>query len=69
MRRCDKRKLVREKIEKLADDPFSLSANVRRLTGREDYRLRVQNWRIIFRIEGGVLLIDQVLPRGSAYED
>ena len=69
LRRCDKRKLVREKIEQLARDPLSLSANVIRLTGRDDYRLRVQNWRILFRFGESVLLVDQVLPRSSAYED
>jgi mRNA interferase RelE/StbE len=69
LRRCNKRKLITEKIEQLARDPLSLSANVKRLTGRDDYRLRVQNWRVLFRFGDGVLLIDRVLPRGSAYED
>jgi mRNA interferase RelE/StbE len=69
LRRCDKRKLVREKIEQLARDPLSLSANVIRLTGRDDYRLRVQNWRVIFTQGDGVIQIERVLPRGAAYED
>jgi mRNA interferase RelE/StbE len=69
LRRCDKRKLVREKIEQLAHDPLSLSANVIRLSGREDFRLRVQNWRVIFRMGPGSITIDRVVPRGSAYED
>lgn len=66
--RSNKRVLIREKIGALADDPFSLSANVKRLQGRPEYRLRVQDWRIIFRIEAGVLWIDDIAPRGSAYE-
>ena len=69
LRRCDKRQLIRDKIEQLGRDPLSLSANVKRLTGRDDYRLRVQNWRVVFRIEDEVLCVDQVLPRGSAYEE
>lgn len=69
LRRCDKRKLVREKIELLARDPLALSANVKRLTGREDYRLRVQNWRVLFEFGDGVVVIKDVLPRGAAYVD
>jgi mRNA interferase RelE/StbE len=69
LRRCDKRELIREKIEILVRDPLALSANVKRMVGRDDYRLRVQNWRVMFRFDGEVLNIDDVLPRGSAYED
>lgn len=69
LRRCDKRKLIREKIELLSREPLALSANVKRLSGREEYRLRVQNWRVLFRLGDGILEIDDVLPRGSAYED
>jgi mRNA interferase RelE/StbE len=68
LRRLNKRDLVRRKIRELADNPDSLRANVKRLQGRSDSRLRVQDWRVIFRVEGNVLWIDKVLPRGSAYE-
>ena len=69
LRKCDKRDLIRRKIEELAADPDALSNNVRRLTGRPEYRLRVQNWRAIFRIEDEIVWIDHIGPRGSAYED
>jgi len=65
--RSDKRALLRTKIGELADDPLSQSANVKRLQGRPEYRLRVQDWRIIFRIEDGILWIDDIGPRGSIY--
>jgi mRNA interferase RelE/StbE len=68
LRRLNKRDLIRRKIEELAADPESLSANVKRLQGRAESRLRVQDWRVIFRIEGHILWIDKVLPRASAYE-
>lgn len=67
--RSNKRELIRQKIGELAKDPLSVSTNVIRLTGRTDYRLRVQDWRVIFRVEDEVLWIDDVAPRGSAYED
>jgi mRNA interferase RelE/StbE len=69
LRRSDKRRLITKKIDELARDPLALRANVKRLAGRGDYRLRIQNWRVIFRLEGNVLWIDEVVTRGSAYED
>ena len=65
--RSEKRVLLRQKIDDLAADPLALSPNVKKLQGRPEYRLRVQDWRIIFRIEGGTLWIDDVGPRGSIY--
>lgn len=66
--RSNKRTLIRQKIEELAHDPDSLAANMKRLQGRPEYRLRVQDWRVIFRIEQNILWIDDIAPRGSAYE-
>ena len=65
--RSDKRALLRAKIDELAAEPLSLAANVKKLQGRAEYRLRVQDWRIIFRIEEDLLWIDDVGPRGSIY--
>ena len=65
--RSGKRALIRQKISELADDPQSLQANVIRLQGREEFRLRIQDWRVIFRIEDGILWIDDIGPRGSVY--
>jgi mRNA interferase RelE/StbE len=66
--RSNKRALIRQKIDELAMEPLSQSPNVKRLQGRPEYRLRVQDWRVIFRIEGSILWIDDIAPRGSAYE-
>jgi mRNA interferase RelE/StbE len=66
--RSNKRTLIRQKIDELAHDPVSLEANVKRLQGRPEYRLRVQDWRMIFRMEQDILWIDDIAPRGSAYE-
>lgn len=66
--RSNKRALIRRKIDELAADPSSMGANVKRLQGRIECRLRVQDWRVIFRIENDVLWIDDIAPRGSAYE-
>jgi mRNA interferase RelE/StbE len=66
--RSDKRTLIRSKIDELANEPLSQSANVKKLQGRPEYRLRIQNWRVIFRIENDILWIDDIAPRSSAYE-
>ncbi len=38
------------KIELLAADPFATNNNVRKLVGREAFRLRVGDWRVIYEI-------------------
>jgi mRNA interferase RelE/StbE len=65
--RSNKAALIRRKIDELATDPLSQAANVKRLQGRPEFRLRVQDWRVIFRMEEGVLWIDDIGPRGSIY--
>jgi mRNA interferase RelE/StbE len=69
LRRSNKRQIIAKKIEQLGVDPAALTANVIKLQGRPGYRLRVQDWRIIFNIEDDVLLIEEIEPRGSIYED
>lgn len=61
---------IRGKIELLAADPFAANNNVKKLVGREAYRLRVGDWRVIYEIEGGRLVIHvlTVAPRGGAYQ-
>lgn len=66
--RSNKRTLIRQKIGNLAADGATDSINVKRLKGRSDFRLRVQDWRVIFRVEESVLYVDDIAPRGSAYE-
>lgn len=66
--RSNKRVLIRQKIDELAAAPLEENANVKRLQGRTEYRLRVQDWRVIFRIEDSILWIDDIAARGSVYE-
>lgn len=68
LRRLNKRALIRQKIRELAENPDAMGGNVTRLQGRPESRLRVQDWRVIFRIEGNTLWVDKVLPRGQVYE-
>jgi len=59
---------ITSKIEQYASDPESLANNVARLQGREGYRLRVGDWRVIFSDDGVVLAIINVGPRGGVYD-
>lgn len=68
LRRLNKRALIQQKIELLASTPQAEWTNVTRLRNRPEFRLRVQDWRVIFRMEDDALIIDKILPRGSAYE-
>jgi mRNA interferase RelE/StbE len=61
-------RLIRSKIEQYAADPDSLANNVLKLQGREGFRLRVGDWRVIFDEEGRILHILKVAPRGGAYD-
>ena len=63
------RHIVVEKIELLAANPNALRANVEKLKGRPECRLRVGDWRVLFNRRKDELIILSVGPRGSVYGD
>ena len=67
LRKSGKAELILAKIEELTANPGEGCKNVSRLVGRPESRLRVQDWRVIFRVEDGEMLIDDIGPRGSVY--
>lgn len=62
-------RLVREKIDRIAADPYAAHNNVTRLQGRPGYRLRVGDWRVIYEVrdEELVILVLQIGTRGEVY--
>ena len=44
------------------------AGDVKALQGRNDYRLRVGDYRIIFDINGNILLIEAIGNRGQIYK-
>lgn len=54
------------KIKAYAENPASLANNVKALKGQDAIRLRVGEWRIIM-VDGTVLDVIKIAPRGSAY--
>jgi mRNA interferase RelE/StbE len=61
---------IRQKINALAADPFAHHANAMKLQGREGYRLRVGDWRVLYEIHKDrlVILVLDIKPRGGAYQ-
>lgn len=61
---------IRDKIRALAAAPRGSQPNCKRLARDDRYRLRVGDWRVLYRIEDGrmVIMILAVLPRGRAYQ-
>lgn len=62
-------RLIREKLDRVAQDPYAHNPNVTKLQGRPGYRLRVGDWRVIYELEEERLLIMvlKIGPRGEAY--
>lgn len=62
-------RLIREKLDGLAQDPYAHNPNVTKLQGRPGYRLRVGDWRVIYELEEDRLLIMvlKIAPRGEVY--
>ena len=63
-------KLIREKLEVIAADPYADHPNAKKLQGREGYRLRVGDWRVIYAIQSEklIIMVLKVASRGEAYK-
>lgn len=61
--------LIRRKVEEVAEAPLE-ARNVKALKGRDAYRLRVGDWRVIYEIDNGVLvlIVIDIGPRGGIYD-
>ena len=58
---------IEAKIDQLAFAPESLVGNVKRLRGTSVFRLRVDDYRVLFDEDGIILDILDVGPRGGIY--
>ena len=63
-------KLIREKLEIIAVDPYANHPNAKKLQGREGYRLRVGDWRIVYKVQNEQLIIValKIASRGEVYK-
>jgi mRNA interferase RelE/StbE len=62
--------LIRSKIGELAANPFAQNNNVTKLQGIEGYRLRVGDWRVVYELDNGkmIIVVVRIAPRGGAYD-
>jgi mRNA interferase RelE/StbE len=62
-------RLIREKLDQIAADPYAQHTNVTKLRGRAGYRLRLEDWRVIYDIvqDRLVILVLKIGPRGQVY--
>ena len=57
------------KVKEVAVDPYASHYNVTKLQGRDGYRLRVGDWRVIYELHDDQLELWalEVGPRGGIY--
>jgi mRNA interferase RelE/StbE len=62
--------LIRSKLDLLAQDPYAPNNNAKKLQGRDGYRLRIGDWRVIYELHDKtiVLYVVTIAPRGGAYQ-
>jgi mRNA interferase RelE/StbE len=58
---------IREKLDVLCEAPFQSGLDVKKLRGREGYRLRVGDYRVIYRLDSEQLIVE-VLDVGHRRE-
>ncbi|SNY93518.1 mRNA interferase RelE/StbE [Cohaesibacter sp. ES.047] len=63
-------KTIRNAINSLAEDPDSPALNVKPLSGRDGFRLRVGDYRVLFDRDDGIKIIsiEKIGPRGDVYK-
>lgn len=61
--------LIREKLDLVAKNPYGHHPIVTKLQNRPGYRLRVGDWRVIYEIQKGelIILVLKIASRGEAY--
>ena len=64
------RQRIQQALVTFAADPH-VSAQLRKLTGAPEWRLRVGDWRVLLLLDDArrIIEITRVLPRGRAYRD
>jgi mRNA interferase RelE/StbE len=64
------RKRVRGKLEAVARDPFAPNNNVKALRGEAAYRMRIGDWRVVYTLDGGALILTaiRIARRDRVYE-
>lgn len=69
LNRIDRNRIA-EKIVSLGENPDNPELDIKLLTGRPLYRLRVGDWRILFDRHDDlkIIAIEKIKPRGDVYK-
>jgi mRNA interferase RelE/StbE len=43
--------------------------DIKKLANRDDYRLRIGGYRVLYRIENDTIIVSRIAPRGQAYKE
>jgi mRNA interferase RelE/StbE len=67
----DQANRIRTGITTLAQNPWAPNLDVKRLRGRQGFRLRIGDWRVVYEIDKteGTIIVARIRPRGGAYQD
>lgn len=60
---------IRDRLDQISEDPYVQIPNVTKLQNRIGYRLRVGNWRVIYDVQEGeiIVLVLKIGSRGDIY--
>ena len=58
---------IRNALAALAQEPPQ--GDIKRLEGRDEHRLRIGDYRALFRIEGDTIIITAIAHRGQVYKE
>jgi len=63
-------KLIRDKMVAIAADPYANHPNAKKLQGLDGYRLRVGDWRVVYKIRNQelIVIVMKVGARGDVYK-
>jgi mRNA interferase RelE/StbE len=63
-------KLIRDKMEAIAANPYANHPNAKKLQGLDGYRLRIGDWRVVYRIRNQelIVIVMKVGARGDVYK-
>lgn len=61
--------LIRNKVEELAKDPYQPRNTVTKLQNRDGFRLRIEDWRVIYEVQDRqlVIIVLKIGARGGVY--
>jgi mRNA interferase RelE/StbE len=57
---------VKNSLQQLSYEPPQ--GNIKKLAGRDGYRLRIGDYRVLYKLRDGKIVVTNIEPRGDAYK-